>query len=115
VLHNRYLLLSLLGKGGYSEVYKAYELYEHRYIAIKFHQLSPGWSESIKANYIKHALRENHIHRELNHPKIVKHYDTLEIDGNCFCTILEYCPDEDLHMYLKRHRQLTEKEAKMIM
>ena len=26
VLHGKYLLLSLLGKGGYSEVYKAYDL-----------------------------------------------------------------------------------------
>lgn len=41
VLHKRYLLLSLLGKGGYSEVYKAYDLQEHIYIAIKFHQLNP--------------------------------------------------------------------------
>jgi len=26
VLHNRYLLLNLLGKGGFSEVYKAFDL-----------------------------------------------------------------------------------------
>lgn len=40
VLHKRYLLLALIGKGGYSEVYKAYDLFEHIYIAIKFHQLN---------------------------------------------------------------------------
>lgn len=115
VIHNRYLLLSLLGKGGYSEVYKAYDLLEHIQIAIKFHQLNSSWPEMIKANYIKHALRENQIHRELNHPRVVKHYDTLEIDNNCFCTILEYCSGEDLHHYLKKHKTLTEKEAKSIM
>lgn len=115
VLHGRYLLLSLLGKGGYSEVYRAYDLFEHIDLAIKFHQLSPNWAEVIKANYIKHALRENKIHRELNHPRIVKHYDTLEVDNNCFCTVLEYCPGEDLNMYMKKHKLISEREAKSIM
>ena len=114
ILHNRYLLLSLLGKGGYSEVYKAYDLDSHIEIAIKFHQLNASWPEALKANYIKHALRENQIHRETNHARIVKHFDTLEIDNNCFCTILEYCPGEDLHNYLKKHKTLTEKEARSI-
>jgi tousled-like kinase len=115
VLHSRYLLLCLLGKGGYSEVYKAYDLTEHRELAIKFHQLNPAWAEALKANYIKHALRENQIHRELDFPRIVKHYDTLEVDSNCFCTVLEYCPGEDLNTFLKRHKTLSEKEARYIM
>ena len=115
VLHGRYLLLSLLGKGGYSEVYRAYDLFEHIDLAIKFHELNPSWAEVIKANYIKHALRENKIHRELNHPRIVKHYDTLEVDNNCFCTVLEFCPGEDLNMYMKKHKIVNEKEARNIM
>ncbi len=115
VLHGRYLLLSLLGKGGYSEVYKAYDLLENHDIAIKFHQLNHNWAEAVKTNYIKHAFRENLILRELNHPRIVKHYNTLQIDNNCICTVLEFCPGEDLYMYLKRHRLLSEKEAKNIM
>jgi tousled-like kinase len=115
VLHGRYILLSLLGKGGYSEVYRAYDLFEHIDLAIKFHELNPSWSEVTKANYIKHALRENKIHRELNNARIVKHYDTLEVDNNCFCTVLEFCPGEDLHMYMKKHKTITEKEAKSIM
>ena len=115
VLHGRYLLLNLLGKGGYSEVYRAYDLFEHIDIAIKFHQLTPSWAEAIKANYIKHALRENKIHKELNHPRIVKHYDTLEVDNNCFCTVLEFCPGEDLNMYMKKHKIISERVAKSIM
>ena len=115
VLHGRYLLLSLLGKGGFSEVYKGYDLVDNIYIAIKFHQLNTSWPEAIKSNYIKHALRENNIHRELNHPRIVKHFDTLEIDNNCFCTVLEYCPGEDLHQYLKKCKTFTEKEARSVM
>ena len=33
----RFILLSLLGKGGYSEVYRAYDLEECRYVACKIH------------------------------------------------------------------------------
>jgi tousled-like kinase len=37
ILSDRYLILSLLGKGGYSEVYKAYDLDECKEVACKIH------------------------------------------------------------------------------
>ncbi len=52
-LHDRYLLLHLIGKGGFSEVYKAFDLDEQRYVACKIHQLGSEWKEDKKANYIK--------------------------------------------------------------
>lgn len=52
----RYLVLSLLGKGGFSEVHKAYDFLEQRYVACKIHQLNPSWSEEKKGNYIKYAF-----------------------------------------------------------
>lgn len=53
VLNDRYLLLMLLGKGGFSEVHKAFDLKEQRYVACKVHQLNKDWKEDKKANYIK--------------------------------------------------------------
>ena len=50
----------------------------------------------------------------LNHPNIVKHYGTVEIDQNAFFTILEYCEGPDLSYYLKKHKRLSEKQAKVI-
>ncbi|KAM7427763.1 Serine/threonine-protein kinase tousled-like 2 [Porites harrisoni] len=67
-LNKRYLLLNLLGKGGFSEVYKGYDLLEHRYAVCKIHQLSNDWKEDRKANYIKHAFRKYNIHKTLDHP-----------------------------------------------
>lgn len=87
----QYQLLGLLGKGGFSEVYKAYDVEELREVAVKMHELSPQWKEDVKQNYIKHAFREEAVHKMLNHPNIVKLYGTVEIDQNAFCTILEYC------------------------
>lgn len=37
VLANKYLILSLLGKGGYSEVYKAFDLENCKEVACKIH------------------------------------------------------------------------------
>ena len=114
VQENRYQLCSLLGKGGFSEVYKGFDLDSLKYVASKIHQLNPNWNEQSKSNYIKHALRENNVHRKQHHPNIVAHYDSVEIDSNSFCTVLEYCEGPDLSHYLKRHKVLSEKEAKNI-
>lgn len=40
---------------------------------------------------MKHALRENSVHKMLSHPNIVQLYDTVEIDSSSFCTVLEFC------------------------
>ena len=114
LLGGRYQIVGLLGKGGYSEVYKAYDLENHVYVACKLHQLNQNWKEEVKDNYIKHTIRENQIHKEINHSKIVRHFDTIEIDNNSFCTVLEYCSGPDLATYLQRNRFIQEKEARII-
>lgn len=113
-LNNKYQLLSLLGKGGYSEVYKAFDLDNCREVACKIHHFDDQWNDNIKDSYIKHALRENEIHKELNNRRVVKQYDTVEIDHNSFCTVLELCSGPDLYQYLKQMKQIPEKEAKLI-
>ncbi|PKU65555.1 Serine/threonine-protein kinase TOUSLED [Dendrobium catenatum] len=91
VLNQRYALLNLLGKGGFSEVYKAFDLVENRFVACKLHGLNVQWSEEKKQSYIRHAVREYNIHKTLVHPHIVQLWDIFEIDHNTFCTVLEYC------------------------
>ncbi|CAD8087120.1 unnamed protein product [Paramecium sonneborni] len=110
----RYVLLQLLGKGGFSEVYKGYDLKELKYVACKIHQLNPDWSTISKSNYVKYATREYKVHKELLHPNIVRLYDSVEIDLNTFCTVLEYCDGCDLSIYIKRYKYFQEKEAKLI-
>ncbi|XP_069791712.1 serine/threonine-protein kinase tousled-like 1 isoform X3 [Narcine bancroftii] len=113
-LNDRYLLLHLLGRGGFSEVYKAFDLIEQRYAAVKIHQLNKNWREEKKENYHKHACREYRIHKELDHPRIVKLYDYFSLDTDTFCTVLEYCEGNDLDFYLKQHKLMSEKEARSI-
>jgi tousled-like kinase len=40
-LHDRYVLMSLLGKGGFSEVWRAYDVQDLQEVAVKIHQLDP--------------------------------------------------------------------------
>ncbi|CAH8271775.1 unnamed protein product [Arabidopsis lyrata] len=114
VLNSRYALLNLLGKGGFSEVYKAYDLVDHRYVACKLHGLNAQWSEEKKQSYIRHANRECEIHKSLVHHHIVRLWDKFHIDMHTFCTVLEYCSGKDLDAVLKATPNLPEKEARII-
>uniref|UniRef100_A0A1I7UHE5 Protein kinase domain-containing protein n=1 Tax=Caenorhabditis tropicalis TaxID=1561998 RepID=A0A1I7UHE5_9PELO len=114
LLHKRYLMLNLLGKGGFSEVWKAFDIEENRYVACKIHHVNKEWKEEKKANYVKHAMREKDIHKSLDHCRIVKQYDLLTIDNHSFCTVLEYVPGNDLDFYLKQNKSISEKEARSI-
>lgn len=114
IMNDRYQLLNLLGRGGFSEVFKAYDLRDGRYVACKIHQLASNWKEEKKRSFIRHAMREYEIHKSLKHPRVVQLVDIFEIDENTFCTVLEYCEGSDLDSYLRAHKTLPEKEARCI-
>jgi tousled-like kinase len=109
------MLLSLLGKGGFSEVWRAFDLHEFREVAVKIHQLDPRWNEAKKDNYTKHVSCEYEIHRAVRHPRIVSLYDVFEIDNNAFATVLELCNGTDLDSLLKEKKNLPEKYARSIL
>uniref|UniRef100_A0A4W5PX94 non-specific serine/threonine protein kinase n=1 Tax=Hucho hucho TaxID=62062 RepID=A0A4W5PX94_9TELE len=104
-LNERYLLLHLLGRGGFSEVYKAFDLFEQRYAAVKIHQLNKNWREEKKENYHKHACRDSVLF--FFHISADKGEET-------FCTVLEFCEGNDLDFYLKQNKLMSEKEARSI-
>ncbi len=114
-LVKKYKLQKLIGKGGFSEVWKAYDLQEFREVAVKVHQLSHHWSEAKKQSYIKHATREYQIHKAMSHDRVVALYDVFEINHDSFATVLEYCTGMDLEQHLKAVRTLPEKDARPIL
>ena len=107
--------MSQLGKGGFSEVWRAFDLVEVREVAVKIHQLDTRWSEAKIENYTKHVAREYEIHRDVIHPRIVALYDVLEIDDNAFATVLECCNGTDLDTLLKERKKLSEHHARAIL
>ena len=99
----------------YLLIFQAFDTKEQRYVACKIHQLNKDWKDDKKANYIKHALREYNIHKNLQHPRIVSLFDVFEIDANSFCTVLEYCDGHDLDFYLKQVHNLSNFNFEMIL
>ncbi|KAJ3177922.1 hypothetical protein HDU87_004204 [Geranomyces variabilis] len=115
LLNDRYLLMSLIGKGGFSEVYKAFDLVELRTVACKIHSLNDQWGEERKEFYIKHSLREYRIQKILDHPRVVKLFDVFEYDHLSFCTVMEYvCEGKDLESHLGMVKTVPEREARSI-
>ena len=111
----RYQILNMIGKGGFSEVFKAYDLHTHSFVAVKLHEIKNEMSEDARENYVKHTLREYSIHRSLKHRRIVRLYDYFTIDESSFGTVLEYCEGVDLDTHLKAHGAMSEKEARGVM
>ena len=114
-LHDRYIPLCQLGKGGFSEVWRAYDLFELREVAVKIHQLDPRWSDAKIENYTKHVTREYEIHRGVRHPRIVSLYGVFEIDKDAFATVLECCNGTDLDTLLQERKRLPERHARAIL
>ena len=114
-LHDRYVLMNLLGKGGFSEVWRAFDLRDMRHVAVKLHQLESSWSDAKRENYTKHVAREYEIHQSVRHPRIVSLYDVFEIDDECFATVLECCKGTDLDTVLKDRGKLEERDARSIL
>lgn len=88
---------------------QAFDLVEMREVAVKFHQLNSTWNEFKRSSYVRHAMREYNIHKELKHPHIVLLYDLYEIDVNSFATVLEMCEGGDLDTHLRERAALPEK------
>ena len=114
LIGEKYQLVSLIGKGGYSEIYKAYDIKNKKYVACKIHQLNENWSNQMKDSYINHTVRENEILKNLNHKNIVKHLDTIMIDDNSFCSVIELCNGKDLSSYIQEKKKISENEVKII-
>jgi tousled-like kinase len=72
ILNNQYQVLSLLGKGGFSEVYKVFDFDNLRYAACKLHTINPKWNKEAKENYLRHTIREITVFKGLDHPNIIE-------------------------------------------
>ncbi|KAJ3022855.1 hypothetical protein HKX48_005056 [Thoreauomyces humboldtii] len=115
LLNNRYLLTSLIGKGGFSEVHRAFDTHSLQHVACKIHSLSDHWPEARKQSYIKHSLREYRIHKQLAHQRVVRLFDVFEYDHLSFVTVMEhYGEGLDLESHLMVVKQIPEKEARSI-
>ncbi|GMQ28064.1 methylation-associated defense system protein kinase MAD6 [Algoriphagus confluentis] len=92
-----FVIHQILGKGGYSRVFKVKHQLQGKYYALKlFH-------ESVNANSV---IDEYNALIELNHPNIVKFAWNGETPNGHFYTLMEYLEGENLSSYTKTDAKL---------
>jgi serine/threonine-protein kinase len=102
----RYRIISILGKGGMGEVYRADDLTLGQSVALKF--LPESLAENPDAlNRFRNEVR---IARQVSHPNVCRVHDVGEVDGQLFLS-MEYVDGEDLASLLRRIGRLPEDKA----
>ncbi len=97
MIAGRYQLVSPLGRGGMSVVYRAEDIELAHPIALKF--LSPSLQENPAA--LELLRREVRIARQITHPNVVRIFDLGTSDGESFIS-MEFVAGEDLESLVRR-------------
>lgn len=105
----QYELLELIGRGGTSSVFKAYDNEEGRYVAIKV--LSPA--AAANESYLTRFKREFDLVMKLEHPNIVKILDYGETQGMPYL-VLPYFERGSLADRLMEEEITLQESARMI-
>lgn len=82
VLANRYRMENLIGEGGFSSVWKAYDANLQRFVALKF-----GRNDSLAGS--DRIKREAYRTARLRHPSIITVHDLVRSKSTC-CLVMEW-------------------------
>ena len=103
LLGQRYRIVSVLGRGGMGEVYRANDLILGQPVALKFLPVEMAQDEHILTRF----RNEVRVARQVSHPNVCRMYDLGEVDGQPFLS-MEYVDGEDLSTLLKRIGHLSQ-------
>src|SRR5882757_3164153 len=106
IVAGRYRLVSLLGRGGMGEVYRADDLTLDQPVALKF--LPAGVAAD--ADRLAQFHAELRIARQVSHKNVCRLYDLGDHEGRRFLT-MEYVDGEDLSTLLRRIGRLPQDKA----
>ncbi len=106
LISGRYRIVSILGKGGMGEVYRADDLTLGQSVALKF--LPESLSNNVDA--VNRFRNEVRIARQVSHPNVCRVHDVGEVEGQLFLS-MEYVDGEDLASLLRRIGRLPEDKA----
>ncbi|TNJ29125.1 Kinase, CAMK CAMK-Unique [Giardia muris] len=120
----RFLLMRVLGSGGFSTVYKALDLGTLAIVAIKVSRLGEDASKTRRWRYM---VREAEIHRRLHHPYIVQTYGeplyinshtqrtlpTCDSSCNEIAISMELCDGRDLFDFLALNSPLRQSQTRV--
>ena len=110
----RFVLLELIGTGGFATVFKAYDLQRHEWVACKLHSVDSSWAEARKNDFVRHVEREIDITVEIRHRRILETSAAFELHNSAFVSVMPYCDGGSLADLLRRNGPLPEKDAKSV-
>jgi len=102
-LADRYRIVSLLGKGGMGEVFRAEDLKLNQTVALKFLPVAMSGDDAARERF----YQEVRLAREISHANVCRVFDVGELDGRLFLT-MEYVDGEDLASLLRRIGQFPQ-------
>jgi serine/threonine-protein kinase len=106
LIAGRYRIISLLGRGGMGEVYRATDLTLAQPVALKFLPDSGAdWQRALERFH-----NEVRIARQVSHPNVCRVYDVGEAEGMPYIS-MEYVDGEDLASLLQRIGRLPSDKA----
>ncbi len=106
MIADRYRVVSMAGRGGMGEVYRAEDLKLGQLVAIKF--LPEVLSQDAAALARFHS--EVRIARQVSHPNVCRVFDIGDADGTPFLS-MEYVDGEDLASVVRRIGRLSPDKA----
>ncbi|CAG9333616.1 unnamed protein product [Blepharisma stoltei] len=96
-----FLLISKLGEGAYSVVWKALRICDNEVYALK--KVSLG---KLKPKEKSNGLNEVRILASINHPNVIAYKEAFfDDDSNSLCIVMEYADDGDLYQRVLEYQK----------
>ena len=103
----RYSILDILGRGASGTVYKAYDPFVQRHVAIKFSaDLSLIEDRQARDQVLRGFFREAYAAGNLHHPHVVALYDA-GMQGSHSYIVMEYVDGETLKSFVKNQTDVS--------
>ncbi len=109
VFAGRFQIDSLIGRGGFSFVFRATDKTSGEGVALKFLAAKESGTDLLKRMH-----RELRLARDLRHPNIVRVFDLLESEG-FFCLMMEFVEGRTLKEKMLAEHPLPTEEASRIL
>ncbi len=110
VISDRYEILEIIGSGGMSRVYKAYDRLDDRIVALKVLKKEFMSNEEYRTRF----RNESRAVALLNHQNIVKVFDVSNNNDNLQYIVMEHIEGITLREFLDKQKVLDWKEALII-
>lgn len=96
-------ILSKIGQGAYSVVYKVRRICDRQIYALKKVSLS-----SLSQNELENTLNEIRIMASINHPNVISYKDSFILDQEkSLCLVMEYADSGDLSKKIQKCKRLS--------